>query len=36
MGSGSQGGKGMILDRFLTRIRALEIHCGYQKVWRVL
>ena len=35
-GIGSEGGKGMILDKFLTRIRAQVIYCGYQKVWRVL
>ena len=31
---GSEGGKGMILDKFFSRIRAQEIYCGYQKVWR--
>ena len=35
-GIGSEGGKGMILDRFFSTIRAEEIYCGYQKVWRVL
>ena len=35
-GIGSEGGKGMILDKFLTRIPAQVIYCGYQKVWRVL
>ena len=35
-GIGSDGGKGMILDRFFARTRAQVLHCGYQKVWRVL
>ena len=35
-GIGPEGGKGMILDRFFSTIRAEEIHCGYQKVWRVM
>ena len=35
-GIGSAGGKGMILDRFFARTRAQVLHCGYQKVWRVL
>jgi hypothetical protein len=32
---GSQGGKGMILDKFFSNIRAEVIYSGYQKVWRV-
>jgi hypothetical protein len=35
-GIGSEGGKGMILDRFFSKIRAQVLHCGYQKMWRVL
>jgi hypothetical protein len=35
-GIGPRGGKGMILDKFFNQIRALEIYCGYQKLWRVL
>jgi hypothetical protein len=31
---GSDGGKGMILDKFFSSIRAEVLHCGYQKVWR--
>lgn len=34
-GFGSEGGKGMILDRFFSVIRAEVIYSGYQKVWRV-
>lgn len=34
-GFGSEGGKGMILDKFFSNIRAEVIYCGYQKVWRV-
>jgi len=34
-GFGSEGGKGMILDKFFSSIRAQVLHCGYQKVWRV-
>jgi hypothetical protein len=29
---GSDGGKGMILDKFFSSIRAEVLHCGYQKV----
>ena len=32
---GSDGGKGMILDKFFSSIRADILHNGYQKVWRV-
>ena len=32
---GSDGGKGMILDKFFSSIRADVLHAGYQKVWRV-
>jgi hypothetical protein len=32
---GSEGGKGMILDKFFSSIRAEVLHSGYQKVWRV-
>jgi hypothetical protein len=32
---GSEGGKGMILDKFFSSIRAEILHVGYQKVWRV-
>jgi len=32
---GSDGGKGMILDKFFSSIRAEILHVGYQKVWRV-
>lgn len=35
-GVGSGGGKGMLLDKFFSRVRALEVYRGYQKVWRVL
>ncbi len=35
-GIGSEGGKGMIVDRFFSAIRAEEMYCGYQKVWRVV
>jgi hypothetical protein len=31
---GSDGGKGMILDKFFSSVRAEVLHCGYQKVWR--
>ena len=34
-GLGSEGGKGMILDKFFSSIRAQVLYCGYQKVWRV-
>ncbi len=34
-GIGSEGGKGIIVDRFFSTIRAKELHGGYQKVWRV-
>jgi hypothetical protein len=34
-GIGADGGKGMILDMFFSRIRAEVIYSGYQKVWRV-
>jgi hypothetical protein len=34
-GIGADGGKGMILDKFFSRIRAEVIYSGYQKVWRV-
>jgi hypothetical protein len=32
---GSSGGKGMILDKFFSSIRAEILHLGYQKAWRV-
>ena len=32
---GSEGGKGMILDKFFSNIRAEVIYSGYQKVWRL-
>ena len=35
-GIGSEGGKGVILDKFFSRVRAQEVHCGYQKAWRIL
>ena len=35
-GIGSEGGKGLILDKFFTQTSAVEIHTGYQKLWRVL
>ena len=31
----AQGGKGLILDRFFSSIRAEVIYSGYQKAWRV-
>jgi hypothetical protein len=31
----SDGGKGMIVDKFFSSIRAEILHVGYQKVWRV-
>jgi hypothetical protein len=34
-GIGSEGGKGMILEKFFSSIRASVLYCGYQKVWRV-
>jgi hypothetical protein len=34
-GIGSEGGKGMILDKFFSSIRANVLYCGYQKVWCV-
>lgn len=34
-GLGSEGGKGMIVDKFFSSIRAEVVYCGYQKVWRV-
>jgi hypothetical protein len=35
-GVGDQsGGKGLIVDRFFTAIRATVLHSGYQKLWRV-
>ncbi|MFI4980533.1 MAG: hypothetical protein ACHQIO_09300 [Nevskiales bacterium] len=34
-GFGSGGGKGMILDKFFSSIRAQVLYSGYQKVWRV-
>jgi len=34
-GIGGRGGKGMILDRFFSSIRAQVVYSGYQKVWRV-
>ena len=33
---GSSGGKGMIVDRFLSNIRAKVLYSGYQKVWRLV
>lgn len=32
---GSEGGKGMILDKFFYNISAKVLHSGYQKVWLV-
>jgi hypothetical protein len=32
---GSAGGKGMILDKFFSSIRAEVLYVGYQKIWRV-
>ena len=32
---GSGGGKGMIVDKFLTAVRAEVLYSGYQKVWRI-
>jgi hypothetical protein len=34
-GIGSEGGKGMILDKFFSSIRAKVLYSGYQKVWCV-
>lgn len=34
-GLGAEGGKGMIIDKFFSGIRARVLHCGYQKVWRM-
>jgi hypothetical protein len=33
---GETGGKGMIVDRFLSNIRAQVLYSGYQKVWRLV
>ncbi len=33
---GSSGGKGMIVDRFLSNIRAKVLYSGYQKIWRLV
>ena len=33
---GSSGGKGMIVDRFMSNIRAKVLYSGYQKVWRLV
>ncbi len=33
---GSKGGKGMIVDRFLSNIRAKVLYSGYQKIWRLV
>lgn len=30
-----QGGKGLLLDKFFTDIRAEVLHSGYQKAWRI-
>jgi len=30
---GVAGGKGLILDKFFTSIRAEVLHSGYQKIW---
>ena len=30
---GEAGGKGLILDKFFTSIRAEVLHSGYQKIW---
>jgi hypothetical protein len=35
-GVGSSGGKGMIVDRFLSNIRAKVLYSGYQKIWRLV
>ncbi len=32
---GSSGGKGMIVDKFLTAVRAEVLYSGYQKIWRI-
>jgi hypothetical protein len=29
-----RGGKGLLLDKFFSEIRAEVIYCGYQKAWR--
>ena len=34
-GIGGEGGKGMIVDRFFSSIRAEVVYSSYQKVWRV-
>ena len=33
---GSKGGKGMIVERFLSNIRAKVLYSGYQKIWRLV
>lgn len=33
---GATGGKGMIVDRFLSNIRANVLYSGYQKIWRIV
>ena len=33
-GIGAEGGKGMIVDKFFSNIRAQVVYSGYQKVWR--
>lgn len=33
--AGGEGGKGLIVDRFLSGIRARVLHSGYQKVWQI-
>ena len=30
-----RGGKGLLLDKFFTDIRAEVFHSGYQKAWRI-
>jgi len=35
-GVGAEGGKGMIVDRFMSDVRAKVLYSGYQKVWRMI
>jgi hypothetical protein len=33
---GSSGGKGMLVDKFMSNVRAKVLYSGYQKVWRLV